>query len=970
MPKRDDINSVLVIGSGPIVIGQACEFDYSGTQACRVLREEGVRVILVNSNPATIMTDPDFADATYIEPITWQVIETIIAKERPDAILPTLGGQTALNAAIELHNHGILEKYDVELIGASFEAINKGEDRQIFKQLVLDAGADVADSRIAHTMDEVLAAADELGYPLVVRPSFTMGGLGSGFAYDESDLRRIAGAGLRDSPTTEVLLEESILGWKEYELELMRDTADNTVVVCSIENVDPVGVHTGDSITVAPALTLTDREYQKLRDIGIDIIRAVGVDTGGCNIQFAVNPENGRIIVIEMNPRVSRSSALASKATGFPIAKLAAKLALGYRLDEIPNDITGVTPASFEPTLDYVVVKVPRFAFEKFPAADATLTTTMKSVGEAMAIGRNYATALQKALRSLEKRGSSFHWGTEERSLEELLEISKIPTDGRIVTLQQALRKGATVEQAFDATAIDPWFLDQIVLINEVAEIVRTAPELDAATLRYAKEHGFSDAQLAELRGTTEPEVRGVRHGLGIRPVYKTVDTCAGEFPALTPYHYSSYDFETEVAPSERTKVVIIGSGPNRIGQGVEFDYSCVHASFALSDAGFETVMVNCNPETVSTDYDTSDRLYFEPLTLEDVLEVLDAEAASGTILGVVCQLGGQTPLGLAKGIEAAGYTVLGTSPAAIDLAEERELFSRLLDEAGLVAPRNGTAIDVEGAVRIAEEIGYPVLVRPSFVLGGRGMEIVYDTASLRDYFVRTAGEVVIEEGKPLLVDRFLDDAIELDVDALYDGTDLYIGGVMEHLEEAGIHSGDSSCTLPPVSLGRTDVDRVREATLAIAEGVGVRGLLNVQFAISAGVLYVIEANPRASRTVPFVSKALGIPMAKAASRVMTGSTIAELRAEGMLPQQDGSRVPLGAPVAVKEAVLPFKRFRTADGKTVDSVLARRCAPRVRSWASTATSRRPSRRARRRPTAACPPRAPCSSRSPTPTSAR
>lgn len=927
MPKRDDITSVLVIGSGPIVIGQACEFDYSGTQACRVLREEGVRVILVNSNPATIMTDPDFADATYIEPITPAVIETIIAKEKPDAILPTLGGQTALNAAMALHEQGILEKYGVELIGAKVDAIRKGEDRQVFKELVLEAGADVARSVIAHTMDELLAGAAELGYPLVVRPSFTMGGLGSGFAYDEEDLRRIGGAGLRDSPTTEVLLEESILGWKEYELELMRDTADNTVVVCSIENVDPVGVHTGDSITVAPALTLTDREYQKLRDIGIDIIRAVGVDTGGCNIQFAVNPENGRIIVIEMNPRVSRSSALASKATGFPIAKLAAKLALGYRLDEIPNDITGVTPASFEPTLDYVVVKVPRFAFEKFPAADATLTTTMKSVGEAMAIGRNYATALQKALRSLEKRGSSFHWGEEPRSVEELLEVAKTPTDGRIVTLQQALRKGATVEQAFEATAIDPWFLDQIVLINEVAEVVRTAPELDAATLRYAKEHGFSDAQLAQLRGESEPEIRGVRHALGIRPVYKTVDTCAGEFPALTPYHYSSYDAETEVEPSERTKVVIIGSGPNRIGQGVEFDYSCVHASFALSDAGFETVMVNCNPETVSTDYDTSDRLYFEPLTLEDVLEVLDAEAASGTILGVVCQLGGQTPLGLAKGIEAAGYTVLGTSPEAIDLAEERELFSRLLDDAGLLAPRNGTAIDVVGAVRIAEEIGYPVLVRPSFVLGGRGMEIVYSTEALRDYFVRTAGEVVIEEGKPLLVDRFLDDAIELDVDALYDGTDLFIGGVMEHLEEAGIHSGDSSCTLPPVSLGRSDVDRVREATLKIAEGVGVRGLLNVQFAISAGVLYVIEANPRASRTVPFVSKALGIPMAKAASRIMTGSTIAELRAEGMLPEQDGSRVPLDAPVSVKEAVLPFKRFRTADGKTVDSVLG----PEMRS---------------------------------------
>lgn len=927
MPKRQDINSVLVIGSGPIVIGQACEFDYSGTQACRVLREEGVRVILVNSNPATIMTDPDFADATYIEPITPAVIETIIAKEKPDAILPTLGGQTALNAAMALHKQGILDKYGVELIGAKVDAIEKGEDRQIFKQLVLDAGADVAASRIAHTMDEVLAAADELGYPLVVRPSFTMGGLGSGFAYDESDLRRIAGAGLHDSPTNEVLLEESILGWKEYELELMRDTADNTVVVCSIENVDPVGVHTGDSITVAPALTLTDREYQKLRDIGIDIIRAVGVDTGGCNIQFAVDPATGRIIVIEMNPRVSRSSALASKATGFPIAKIAAKLAIGYRLDEIPNDITKVTPASFEPTLDYVVVKVPRFNFEKFPAADTTLTTTMKSVGEAMAIGRNYATALQKALRSLEKRGSSFHWGDEPRSVDELLEIAKTPTDGRIVVLQQALRKGATVEQAFEATKIDPWFLDQIVLINEVAEHVAKATELDAPTLRIAKEHGFSDAQIAQLRGDGEAQIRSIRHALGIRPVYKTVDTCAGEFPALTPYHYSSYDFETEVTPSDRTKVVIIGSGPNRIGQGVEFDYSCVHASFALSAAGYETVMVNCNPETVSTDYDTSDRLYFEPLTLEDVLEVLHAEAQSGEILGVICQLGGQTPLGLAKGIEDAGYNILGTKPAAIDLAEERELFSRLLDGAGLIAPRNGTAIDVDGAVAVAEEIGYPVLVRPSFVLGGRGMEIVYSTEALRDYFVRIADQAIIGPGLPLLVDRFLDDAIEIDVDALFDGDELYIGGVMEHLEEAGIHSGDSSCTLPPVSLGRTDIDRVREATRAIAEGVGVRGLLNVQFAISAGVLYVIEANPRASRTVPFVSKALGIPLAKAASRIMAGATVAQLKAEGLLPPQDGSRVPLDAPVAVKEAVLPFKRFRTADGQTVDSVLG----PEMRS---------------------------------------
>ncbi|WP_029149934.1 carbamoyl-phosphate synthase large subunit [Microbacterium indicum] len=927
MPKRDDIDSVLVIGSGPIVIGQAVEFDYSGTQACRVLREEGVRVILINSNPATIMTDPDFADATYIEPITPEVIETIIAKEKPDAILPTLGGQTALNAAMALHERGILEKYGVELIGAKPDAIQKGEDRQIFKELVIEAGAEVARSRIAHTMDEVLAAADDLGYPMVVRPSFTMGGLGSGFAHDEEELRRMAGQGLRESTTTEVLLEESILGWKEYELELMRDSADNTVVVCSIENVDPVGVHTGDSITVAPSLTLTDREYQKLRDIGIDIIRAVGVDTGGCNIQFAINPDDGRIIVIEMNPRVSRSSALASKATGFPIAKLAAKLALGYRLDEVPNDITKVTPASFEPTLDYVVVKVPRFAFEKFPAADPTLTTTMKSVGEAMAIGRNFTTALQKALRSVEKRGSSFHWGEETRSVEELLAVIPTPTDGRIVDVQQALRLGATPEQVFEATKIDPWFLDQIVLINEVAEAVAGAPELDARAIRLAKDHGFSDAQIAQLRGLAEHEVREARHAAGLRPVFKTVDSVAGEFPATTPYHYSSYDAETEVTPSDRRKVVIIGSGPNRIGQGVEFDYSCVHASFALSDAGFETVMVNCNPETVSTDYDTSDRLYFEPLTLEDVLEVLHAESESGEIFGVICQLGGQTPLSLAHGIEDAGYRVLGTSPGAIDLAEDRKLFGEILDRGGLLAPRNGTATSEPEAIAIAEEIGYPVLVRPSFVLGGRGMEIVYDTASLRDYFVRIGAADLIGDDAPLLVDRFLDDAVEIDVDALYDGTELYVGGIMEHLEEAGIHSGDSSCSLPPRSLGRAEIDAVVAATRAIAEGVDVRGLLNVQYAISAGVLYVIEANPRASRTVPFVSKALGFQLAKAASRVIAGSTIAELREAGVLPEHDGSRVPLDAPVAVKEAVLPFKRFRTADGQIIDSVLG----PEMRS---------------------------------------
>ncbi|MFJ3380927.1 carbamoyl-phosphate synthase large subunit [Curtobacterium sp. NPDC090217] len=929
MPKRSDINSVLVIGSGPIVIGQAAEFDYSGTQACRVLRAEGIRVILVNPNPATIMTDPDFADATYIEPITNASLEEIIRIEQPDAVLPTLGGQTALNAAIALDEAGILEKHGVELIGAKVDAIQRGEDRWLFKELVLESGADVARSHIAHTLEEAKAFAADLGYPLVVRPSFTMGGLGSGFAYNEDELVRFVGDGLQSSPTTEVLLEESILGWKEYELELMRDNYDNTVVVCSIENVDPVGVHTGDSITVAPALTLTDREYQNLRDIGIDIIRRVGVDTGGCNIQFAIDPSNGRVIVIEMNPRVSRSSALASKATGFPIAKIAAKLAIGYRLDEIQNDITRVTPASFEPTLDYVVVKTPRFAFEKFPAADATLTTTMKSVGEAMAIGRNYATALQKSLRSLEKRGSSFHWDTPAAELDKdaLLAKSAIPTDGRIVTVQQALVAGATAEEVFDATKIDPWFIDQIVLINEVAAEVAAAAELDADTIRWAKEHGFSDIQIAALRGVTEQDVRNSRHALGIRPVFKTVDTCAGEFPALTPYHYSSYDTETEVAPSDRKKVVILGSGPNRIGQGVEFDYSCVHASFALSDAGFETIMINCNPETVSTDYDTSDRLYFEPLTTEDVLEVIEAEAASGELVGVVVQLGGQTALGLAKPLEAAGIPILGTSPTAIDSAEERGQFSAILEEAGLLAPRNGTAHDLASATAVAEEIGYPVLVRPSFVLGGRGMEIVYDSTAMADYFDRMADQAIIGPDLPLLVDRFLDDAVEIDVDALFDGERLYIGGIMEHIEEAGIHSGDSSCTLPPVGLGRGEIQAVVDATEKIARGIGVRGLLNVQFAIGAGVLYVLEANPRASRTVPFVSKALGIALAKAAARIMTGTTVDGLVAEGLLPERDGAFVPAQAPVAVKEAVLPFRRFRTADGQVVDSVLS----PEMRS---------------------------------------
>jgi carbamoyl-phosphate synthase large subunit len=927
MPKRPDIKSVLVIGSGPIVIGQACEFDYSGTQACRVLQEEGIRVILINSNPATIMTDPDFADATYVEPITPEVIEAIIEKERPDAILPTLGGQTALNAAMALHERGSLERYGVELIGANVAAIRAGEDRQEFKQLVLNAGADVAKSYIARNMDEVMEAAGKLGYPMVVRPSFTMGGLGSGFAYDEKDLRRIAGAGLQASPTTEVLLEESILGWKEYELELMRDRNDNCVVVCSIENFDPVGVHTGDSITVAPALTLTDREYQNLRDISIQIIRDVGVDTGGCNIQFAVDPVDGRVIVIEMNPRVSRSSALASKATGFPIAKIAAKLAIGYTLDEIPNDITMVTPASFEPTLDYVVVKVPRFAFEKFPAADTTLTTTMKSVGEAMAIGRTFSQALQKALRSLEKRGSSFHWGEIPGSKEQLLEAIAVPTDRRIVQLQQALRAGATATEVFEATKIDPWFIDQVVLINEIAHWFGGLEGLDRDSIKRAKEHGFSDAQLAELRMVSESEIRELRYELDLRPIYKTVDTCAGEFPALTPYHYSSYEQFTEVIPSERRKVVILGSGPNRIGQGVEFDYSCVHAAFALRDAGYETIMINCNPETVSTDYDTSDRLYFEPLTLEDVLEVIHAEMASGELVGVLVQLGGQTALGLAQGLKQAGIPILGTTPDAIDKAEERGAFQRILDVAGLRSPANGMATDLPSAVAVANRIGYPVLVRPSFVLGGRGMEIVYDEQTLAGYFDRIADHALVDSVHPLLVDRFLDDAIEIDIDALYDGHELYVGGVMEHIEEAGIHSGDSSCTLPPITLSDAQIERVSEATRKIADGLEVRGLINVQFALASDVLYVLEANPRASRTVPFVSKALGITLAKAAALVMIGKSIRELVSEGHLPAKDGRFLPPGTPISVKEAVLPFKRFATKEGRFVDSLLG----PEMRS---------------------------------------
>ena len=922
MPRDTSIKSVLVIGSGPIVIGQACEFDYSGTQACRVLRAEGIRVILVNSNPATIMTDPEFADATYIEPITAEYIEKIIEIEKPDAILATLGGQTALNAAIALNDRGTLKKYGVRLIGADIPAINRGENRELFRAIVEKVGGESSKSLICHTIDEVLAAAIELNYPVVVRPSFTMGGLGSGIAFDEASLRQIAGAGLAHSPTSEVLIEESIIGWKEYELEVMRDHKDNVVIVCTIENVDPMGVHTGDSITVAPAMTLTDVEYQKLRNLSIDIIREVGVATGGCNIQFAVNPDNGRIIVIEMNPRVSRSSALASKATGFPIAKIATKLAIGYSLDEIQNDITKVTPASFEPTLDYVVVKAPRFAFEKFADADPRLTTTMKSVGEAMAIGRSFAEALQKALRSLERKEAPFSWPEPASAgeLSALLKAIQIPTEYRLQQVQRALWWGASVEEVFAATKIDPWFLNQIIQLNEAARNIALPGELTFDLLQSSKQLGFSDLQIANLRGLTESEVRAARSNFNIHAVYKTVDTCAAEFEAFTPYHYSSYEEESEVKPRTKPAVIILGSGPNRIGQGIEFDYSCVHASFTLRDADFETIMINCNPETVSTDYDTSDRLYFEPLTLEDVLEIVRAEELAGPVLGVITQLGGQTPLGLAAGLKAAGVNILGTSPDAINLAEDRGEFGEVLAQQELVAPKFGMAASQMEALKIAHEIGYPVLVRPSFVLGGRGMEIVYDDDALSSFISRATD---ITPDRPVLVDRFLDSAIEIDVDALFDGQELFLGGVMEHIEEAGIHSGDSACVLPAMTLTEVAAAEILAATEKIAQGVGVRGLINIQFAMADQQLYVLEANPRASRTVPFVSKATGVPLAKAAARISVGATIADLRAEGMLPAGNGR----AKGISVKEAVLPWNRFRRADGRGVDSVLG----PEMRS---------------------------------------
>ncbi len=901
MPRRDDLRTILIVGSGPIVIGQACEFDYSGTQACKVLREDGFRVVLVNSNPATIMTDPEMADRTYIEPITAATVEAVIAAERPDALLPTLGGQTALNVAVDLATSGVLDRYGVELIGAKLEAIRKAEDRQLFKEAMQRIGLECARSGYAYTVAEAMNIAGAIGYPVVIRPSYTLGGGGSGFAETPEQLRAMVTEGLERSPVHEVLIEESLLGWKEYELEVMRDVADNCVIICSIENLDPMGVHTGDSITVAPIQTLTDREYQQMRDAAFACIREVGVETGGSNIQFAVDPSTGRQVVIEMNPRVSRSSALASKATGFPIAKIAAKLAAGYLLEEIPNDITRKTPASFEPTIDYVVVKIPRFAFEKFPGADPVLTTRMKSIGEAMAFGRNFAEALQKGIRSLETGRAGLNADPDERhlpaGLDELLALASVPTAERIFSVEAALRAGASVEQVFEASAIDPWFLDRIVEIVEM----RRKIEAGASDSLDAKRLGFSDAQIAYLSDRTEDEVRAERT---IRPVYKGVDTCAAEFEAYTPYYYSTYEEEDESRPSPGKSVVILGSGPNRIGQGIEFDYCCVHAAFALQEIDLDAVMVNCNPETVSTDYDTSTRLYFEPLTLEDVLHILEVEQPAG----VIVQLGGQTPLKLAVPLERAGIKILGTSPDAIDVAEDRGRFGQLLQELGIPHPPYGMATSAEEALEISRRIGYPVLVRPSYVLGGRAMEIVYSDGML-DRYITTA--TMATPDRPILVDKFLEDAVEVDVDAIFDGEELFVGGILEHIEEAGVHSGDSACVMPPHTLARDEIRAVVDYTRRIAEGLGVRGLINVQYAVRDGVVYVLEANPRASRTVPFCSKVIGVPLAKVATWVMLGHTLADLRSKGLVPSPvDIPRLPF---TAVKEAVLPFNRFPGVD---------------------------------------------------------
>lgn len=914
MPKRQDIKSILIIGAGPIVIGQACEFDYSGAQACKALREEGFKVILVNSNPATIMTDPGMADVTYIEPITWQVVEKIIAKERPDAILPTMGGQTALNCALDLHRHGVLAKYGVEMIGANEHAIEKAEDRMKFKDAMTSIGLESAKSGIAHSMEEALAVQKRIqseiggtGFPMVIRPSFTMGGTGGGIAYNPEEFEEICKRGLDLSPTKELLIEESLIGWKEYEMEVVRDRADNCIIVCSIENLDPMGIHTGDSITVAPAQTLTDKEYQLMRNASIAILREIGVDTGGSNVQFSVNPNNGRLIVIEMNPRVSRSSALASKATGFPIAKVAAKLAVGYTLDELKNDITGgATPASFEPSIDYVVTKIPRFAFEKFPAADPHLTTQMKSVGEVMAMGRTFQESFQKALRGLETGIS----GLDERSTDRDEIVDEIGNAGpeRILYVGDAFRIGMTLDEVFEETAIDPWFLAQIQELVQVERQVaaRTLASLSAAELRYLKKKGFSDKRLARLLNTNQHEVRAARHAAGVRPVYKRVDTCAAEFATQTAYMYSTYDEECEAEPSNRKKIMVLGGGPNRIGQGIEFDYCCVHAALAMREDGYETIMVNCNPETVSTDYDTSDRLYFEPVTLEDVLEIVDKEKPAG----VIVQYGGQTPLKLALDLERAGVPIIGTTPDSIDIAEDRERFQQLLHALQLKQPPNRTARTEEQALQLAHEIGYPLVVRPSYVLGGRAMEIVHGDKDLERY-MREA--VKVSEKSPVLLDRFLDDAIEVDVDCISDGTDVMIGGIMEHVEAAGIHSGDSACSLPPYSLSPELQDEMRRQASAMARALKVVGLMNVQFAVQGegadAVVYVLEVNPRASRTVPYVSKATGQPLAKIAARCMAGQALKDQKgANGRMP---GEVVP--PYFSIKEAVFPFNKFPGVD---------------------------------------------------------
>jgi carbamoyl-phosphate synthase large subunit len=917
MAKRTDLKSILVIGAGPIVIGQACEFDYSGAQACKALKEEGFRVILVNSNPATIMTDPETADAVYIEPINWQTVEHIIAKERPDAVLPTMGGQTALNCALDLADHGVLEKYNVELIGARRDAIRMAEDRELFKQAMTDIGLESPRSGVAKSFEHALEIQADLGFPAIIRPSFTLGGSGGGIAYNKEEFELIVKRGLELSPTNEVLIDESLLGWKEFEMEVVRDKKDNCIIICSIENVDPMGVHTGDSITVAPALTLTDKEYQVMRDASIAVLREIGVETGGSNVQFAVNPENGRLIVIEMNPRVSRSSALASKATGFPIAKVAARLAVGYTLDEIANDITGgATPASFEPAIDYVVTKIPRFAFEKFPGANSVLTTSMKSVGEAMAIGRTFRESLQKALRSLETgltgldevQIEGLGQGDDKNAIRAALGT---PKPDRLLKVAQAMRLGVPDNVIYEACRIDPWFLAEIrALIDTEEEIKAKNLPKTAGAFRRLKAQGFSDARLATLTGLSEAEVTKRRRALGVRPIYKRIDTCAAEFASPTAYMYSTYEpafagsFADEARPSDRKKVAILGGGPNRIGQGIEFDYCCCHAAFALREAGYETIMVNCNPETVSTDYDTSDRLYFEPLTAEDVLEILAREQTNGTLHGAIVQFGGQTPLKLADDIEKAKVPILGTSPDMIDLAEDRDRFKKLLERLKLRQPENGIAKSAAEARRVVEEIGYPVVIRPSYVLGGRAMEIVYDSASLERYMK----EAVVVSGKsPVLIDRYLSDAIEVDVDALADGKDVFVCGIMEHIEEAGIHSGDSACSLPPHSLKPATIKSLEEQTRALALALNVGGLMNVQYAIKNGDIYVLEVNPRASRTVPFVAKTIGVPVAKIAARVMAGEKIASFN---LKPKKLNH-------IAVKEAVFPFARF----GENVDTVL-------------------------------------------------